>query len=124
MSSERGLRLLRIGADEREHRIDAVEQEMRADARLQRLQPGFGDRRRQRLRAKPEIDEQHAVRAEREQQMPQQRQAAARRTSRATSMCTPEPDGDGDRRDRERAGRVRLPREPGRERVEDRELER
>ena len=36
---ERGLGALRVRAHEREHGVDAVEQEMRADARLQRLQP-------------------------------------------------------------------------------------
>ena len=36
---ERGLGALRVLADQRQHRIDAVEQEVRADARLQRLQP-------------------------------------------------------------------------------------
>ena len=52
---ERGLRAPRLAAHQRQHRGDAVEQEMRADARLQRLQPRLGDRRRQRARAQPEV---------------------------------------------------------------------
>ena len=39
---------LRIAAHQRQHGVDAVEQEMRPDARLQRLQPRLGERRRQR----------------------------------------------------------------------------
>src|SRR5437899_1618838 len=40
---QRTFGLPRIVAHEREHGSDAVEQEMRADARLQRLQPRFGN---------------------------------------------------------------------------------
>ena len=57
---QRGFRLFRVGAHERQHRVDAVEQEMRANPGLKRLQPRLGDRRRQRLRAQAEIAEQHA----------------------------------------------------------------
>ena len=46
---ERALGALRVAADERQHRVQAVEQEVRADARLQRLQPRFGKRGRMRL---------------------------------------------------------------------------
>ncbi len=42
-------------------RGDAVEQEVRADARLQRLQPRLGDRRRQRASAQPEIGDQQRI---------------------------------------------------------------
>ena len=48
----------RLGTDEREHGVDAVEQEMRPYARLQRLQPRLGDRRRQRLGAQMKVAEQ------------------------------------------------------------------
>ena len=58
---ERGFGALRVGAHQREHGVDAVEQEMRPDARLQRLQPRLGDRRRQRPRAQPEVGEQRAA---------------------------------------------------------------
>ena len=46
---QRGLGAPRVAAHERQHRVDAVEEEVRPDARLQRLQPRLGDRRRQRL---------------------------------------------------------------------------
>ena len=55
---ERGFGAARFAAHQRQHRVDAVEQEVRADARLQRLQPRFGDRRRQRPGAQPEIGDQ------------------------------------------------------------------
>ena len=73
---ERRLGPLRVGAHERQHRIDAVEQEMRADPGLQRLQARLGDRGRQRLRAKTEIEEQHAVDAKREQEVPHRSETA------------------------------------------------
>jgi hypothetical protein len=63
---QRFLGPLRIAAHEREHAVQAVEQEMRPDARLQRLQPRLGDRRRQRAHAQPEVSDQHGGRDERE----------------------------------------------------------
>src|SRR5262249_52182827 len=55
---ERPLGALRVAANERQHRVDAVEEKVRPDARLQRLQPRLGERRRERLDQQPEIDEQ------------------------------------------------------------------
>ena len=43
---ERVLGAPRIAADQRQHGVHAVEQEMRPDARLQRLQPRLDKRRR------------------------------------------------------------------------------
>ena len=46
---------LRFAANQAQHGIDAVEQKMRPDARLQRLQPGLGQRRRKRAAAQIEV---------------------------------------------------------------------
>jgi hypothetical protein len=56
---QRDLSPLGVASDQRKHRVDAVEQEMRPDSRLQRLQPGFGDGRRQRPGAQMEIGQQY-----------------------------------------------------------------
>ena len=42
---ERALGALRVAAHQPQHGVDAVEKEMRPDARLQRLQPRFGESR-------------------------------------------------------------------------------
>ena len=52
---QRGLGALGLCADQAQHGIDAVEQEMRPDARLQRLQPRLGQRRRQGAVAQVEV---------------------------------------------------------------------
>ncbi len=46
---QRNLGALGIGAHDAQHGVDGVEQEVRPDARLQRLQPRFMARRRERL---------------------------------------------------------------------------
>ena len=72
---ERGFGAPRVAAHQRQHGVDAVEQEMRPDARLQRLQPRLGDRRRQRAGAQMEVDEQRRRR----------RRSAEQRASAAAS---------------------------------------
>ena len=52
---QRRLGALGLLADQAQHGVDAVEQEMRPDARLQRLQPRLGQRRRQRAVAQVEV---------------------------------------------------------------------
>ena len=57
---EHGLGAPRVLAYQAQHGVDAVEQKVRADARLQRLQPRLGQRRRQRAAAQIEIADQNA----------------------------------------------------------------
>ncbi len=52
---QRGFGATRLGADQRQHGVEAVEQEMRPDARLQRLQARFHQRRRKRPGAQLEV---------------------------------------------------------------------
>jgi len=47
----------RIAADERQDGVQAIEQKVRPDARLQRLQARLGERRRERLGVQPEVRE-------------------------------------------------------------------
>ena len=68
----------RLGAHERQHRVDAVEQEVGPDPRLQRLQPRLGDRRRQRLGAQPEIAEQHRRAEQQREHQPCRSRASGR----------------------------------------------
>ncbi len=61
---QRALGARRIAPDQRQHRVQAVEQEMRADARLQRLQPRLGQRRRVGAQVQRQVGEheRHACR--------------------------------------------------------------
>ena len=70
---ERRLGAARLAAHQRQHRGDAVEQEVRPDARLQCLQSGFGDRRRKRARAQPEVADQQKLRDECEREVTRER---------------------------------------------------
>jgi hypothetical protein len=89
---------LRVAADEREHGIQAVEEEMRPDPRLQRLQARLGERRRERLREQAEIAEQGGSRHGREHE--HARQIALRPGNHAVgqvrSSCQDEHDRDHD----------------------------
>ena len=116
MSSQRDFGALRVAAHQRQHRVDAVEQEMRPDARLQRLQPRLGDGRRQRAGAQMEIEQQDADREQAEQDPARQRArrhgraagpasrtgADPARTVTAATTPAPTPNGSRDSRGRQR----------------------
>src|SRR5207302_9849330 len=68
-----GFGALRLAANERKHRVDAVEQKMRTNARLQRLQSRFGDRRRERFDAQLKIGNQHQRNRQTEDKLPRKR---------------------------------------------------
>src|SRR5687767_11389681 len=74
---ERALGALRVAPDERQHRVQAVEQEMRTDARLQRLQPRLGERRRIGLGEQTQVGEQSAADQRAQQEQPRRRREHA-----------------------------------------------
>ena len=57
---QRGFGALRLLANQRKHRVQAVEEEMRADAGLERLQARLGDRRREGAVAQMEVPREHS----------------------------------------------------------------
>src|SRR5450755_1497979 len=63
---QRRFRAPRLAAHQRQYRGDAVEQEMRPDAGLQRLQPRLGNRRRERFRTQLKIEQEHTRDQQRE----------------------------------------------------------
>jgi argininosuccinate lyase len=98
-----------------------LNRKVRANARLQRLQPRFGDRRGQRLGAKSEIAEQRAEDEQREHEVASQRIRRLRQIAREQHLDA-DADDDRQRADQQRAGHVGLPSEPRSNRIEDREL--
>ena len=108
---------------ERQHGVDAVEQEVRPDARLQRLQARLGDRRRERLGAKLKVDEQHAATISAERR----RRAAARGgdiLDRVAATAVLNASVDGERQRRTTIAPVRYGRRAshGAKRVQDQQL--
>lgn len=120
---QRGFGLLRIGAHKRQYGVDAVEQEMGTNPRLQRLQSRFGDGGRERLCPKPEVREQRAKNAEREDDIPDRTQSLV---GDLPGDEREHGDGDHDRqcRGQQDPGSIRLPQEPRRRRIEDGKLQR
>ncbi len=105
-----------------EHAVDAVEQEVRADARLQRLQPRLDDRGRERAGAQLEVVEQTGDQQQGEAEFAQQRVVRSRRDERAERMSG-ERGAERDARSGDRADPIGLTRDPRRRRPQQGERE-
>src|SRR5688500_6864538 len=113
---ERALGALRIAPDQRQHRVQAVEQEVRPDARLQRLQARLGQRRRVRLDEEAKVHQQAGGHQHAEQQQSRQR-GAQRRLGHLGDQARVEPDQRHHHREHCRAaGPVRQPAKRARQR--------